>query len=60
MATLCWGYFICSQFVQDYKDYNLKRHDMKKHVAKLNVHQGVCNKGKIAELKKACILNKHV
>ena len=33
---------IYTEFVQVFKDYNLKRHYMQKHVAKFNAYEGSC------------------
>ena len=38
--------------MQVFKDYNLKRHYIQKHAAKLKAYEGLCCKDKIAELKK--------
>ena len=43
---------ICREFVQVFKDYNLKRHYMQKHAAKFNMYEGLCHKDKTAGLKK--------
>ena len=42
---------ICREFVQGFKDYNLKRHYMQKHAAKFSVYDRLCHKDKIVELK---------
>ena len=42
---------ICREFVQGFKDSNLKRHHMQKHAAKFSVHNRLCFKDKITELK---------
>ena len=52
--------FICREFVQVFKVYNLKRHYMQKHAAKFNVYEGLFCKDKIEEVKKVCLLNKNV
>ncbi|XP_041419118.1 general transcription factor II-I repeat domain-containing protein 2-like [Xenopus laevis] len=44
---------ICGEYVQVFKDYNLKRHYMQKHAAKFSVYQGMCRKDKAMELKKS-------
>ena len=44
---------ICREFVQVFKDYNLKRHYMQKHATKFNAYEGLCRKDKIAELIKS-------
>ena len=50
---------ISREFVQVFKDYNLKRHYMQKHAAKFNVYKGLHHKDKIVELKKVCLFNKN-
>ena len=37
------------EFVQVFKDYNLKRHYMQKHAAKFNEYEGLCDKDKWTE-----------
>ena len=46
------------EFVQVFKDYNLKRHYMQKHAAKFNAFEGLCCKDKIVELKKSVFSTK--
>ena len=43
---------IYREFVQVFKDYNLKRHYMQKYAAKFNAYKGLCHKDHIVELKK--------
>ena len=50
---------ICREFLQVFKDYNLKRHYMQKHATKFNAYEGLCRKDKIVELKKVCLFNKN-
>ena len=44
---------IYREFVQVFKDYNLKRHYMQKHAAKFNAYVGLCRKDKIVDLEKS-------
>ena len=50
---------ICREFVQVFKDYNLKRQYIQKHAAKFSACEGLCCKDKIVKLKKVCLLNKN-
>jgi len=51
--TLC---AICKEIVSIFKDYNLKRHYVQKHIAKFDAYEGMFCKDKIMELKKVCHL----
>jgi len=42
---------ICKEFVQLFKNYNLKRHYTQKHAITYDVFIGICRKNKITELK---------
>ena len=53
--TRCW---LCREFVQVFKECNLKRRYVQKHAVKLNVYEGLCHKGKIAELEKSVFSTK--
>ena len=43
---------ICREFVQVFKDSNLKRHYMQKHAAKFNEYEGLCHKEKNSRTEK--------